>query len=575
MARKSNTRKKKKQSPLAYYLGYIKGFAATVSIVALSALGLWRCLDNEPQQQSEKKSQVRMPVERVDVGAGHEADPTLINENQLLKEEVGEEFIPEPETGKEGDKASDEEVPETPAPEKRFPLFGVAFHFHAQFRAGPSFDSRVIGYARRGATFRLSERLSTDGCSRGWYEVSPGALFVCNGAGIIIDDEPVTFAPSPPQPRLSQPLPYNYAYANKDGTPEYWRIPTVEETAQVASFFERLSSTSDLEHPMPNPGDAVAGGEQATGPSEENGVVISTDANAVVVPTPTELADAGAPATPSNALPPYVHLRMAKGYFVSTDEKIVDGDREFRRTVRGRYIPEERLFPAAPSDFEGFLVSESNPLPRAFVVGGGVSLLRQEGENGPLSDHEKVTRLSMFDYLGEMTRRNRRYVQVGEGLFLSSRVTAVAKPSQPPADLEENERWIHIDLSEQTLVAYEGTRPVFATLVSTGRPGFETPTGTYRIYAKHVTVTMDDTEAGEEAYSIEDVPWVQYFKDSFALHGAFWHNRFGRVKSHGCVNLSPKDAMRLFKWTGPHVPDGVHGIFATKENAGTRVVIEP
>ena len=144
---------------------------------------------------------------------------------------------------------------------------------------------------------------------------------------------------------------------------------------------------------------------------------------------------------------------------------------------------------------------------------------------------------------------------------------------KPPKSIQPGERWIDVNLSEQTLVAYEGDRPVFATVVSTGRPGFETPTGEFRIYSKHMTVTMDDTEAGAEAYSIEDVPWVQYFKDSYALHAAFWHGKFGRVRSHGCIILSPKDAKRLFAWTGPEIYDGIHGRFATRDNPGTRVVI--
>ena len=207
------------------------------------------------------------------------------------------------------------------------------------------------------------------------------------------------------------------------------------------------------------------------------------------------------------------------------------------------------------------------------MVGGGVNFLRRERPDGPLKNHSPVERLSMLDFLGTITHRNRTYVQVGDGLYLPSRVVAEVTVAAPPEDLGENERWIDVDLSEQTLVAYEGKRPVFATLVSTGREGFKTPTGSFRIYAKHVTITMDDPNGGEEAYSIEDVPWVQYFEDSYALHGAFWHNRFGRVRSHGCVNLSPKDARRLFFWTGPHLPDGVHGASATRENPGTRVII--
>ncbi|MDB5214457.1 MAG: hypothetical protein JWO86_2384, partial [Myxococcaceae bacterium] len=74
-------------------------------------------------------------------------------------------------------------------------------------------------------------------------------------------------------------------------------------------------------------------------------------------------------------------------------------------------------------------------------------------------------------------------------------------------------------------------------------------------------------------YSIEDVPWIMYFNGSYALHGAFWHNNFGKTKSHGCVNMAPQDAKAIFAWTEPHLPDGWHGVMSTTEKPGTRVII--
>jgi lipoprotein-anchoring transpeptidase ErfK/SrfK len=132
---------------------------------------------------------------------------------------------------------------------------------------------------------------------------------------------------------------------------------------------------------------------------------------------------------------------------------------------------------------------------------------------------------------------------------------------------------VHVDLSSQTLVAYEGDRAVFATLVSSGREGFETPTGTIRIQSKHVSATMDDTASATEAYSIEDVPWTMYFEGSFALHAALWHDQFGRPRSHGCVNLAPADARWLFQWTGPVLPPGWHGVVASSRRQGSWVHI--
>jgi lipoprotein-anchoring transpeptidase ErfK/SrfK len=83
----------------------------------------------------------------------------------------------------------------------------------------------------------------------------------------------------------------------------------------------------------------------------------------------------------------------------------------------------------------------------------------------------------------------------------------------------------------------------------------------------------DGTVAGDLPYSIEDVPYVAYFEGSYALHGAFWHNNFGREMSHGCVNLSPLDAKKVFFWAEPRLPRGWHAVWSTPDNRGTLVVV--
>src|SRR5260221_10197269 len=137
-----------------------------------------------------------------------------------------------------------------------------------------------------------------------------------------------------------------------------------------------------------------------------------------------------------------------------------------------------------------------------------------------------------------------------------------------------------VNLATQTLVAYEGDKPVFATIISSGRHDDEdkakdhrTPSGTFRIREKHISTTMDDDSATDGPYSIEDVPWVMYFEKGIALHGAFWHSSFGKEHSHGCVNMLPHDARELFGWVGPKLPEGWHAVRATAENQGTRIIV--
>lgn len=110
-------------------------------------------------------------------------------------------------------------------------------------------------------------------------------------------------------------------------------------------------------------------------------------------------------------------------------------------------------------------------------------------------------------------------------------------------------RHIEVNLSSQSLVAYEGDTPVFQALVATGKDGFNTPTGSYAIYAKTPMETMTGSANGETWY-VPNIPWVQYVVGGVALHGTYWHDRWGTGfrLSHGCINLNIDDAQWLYEW---------------------------
>ncbi|MCB9077289.1 MAG: L,D-transpeptidase family protein [Anaerolineaceae bacterium] len=109
------------------------------------------------------------------------------------------------------------------------------------------------------------------------------------------------------------------------------------------------------------------------------------------------------------------------------------------------------------------------------------------------------------------------------------------------------ERWIDVNLATQRLVAYEGQRPVFRAVVSTGTWQHPTIAGTFSIYVKYEQADMQGGY-GAEAYDLADVPYVMYFHEGYGLHGAYWHNNFGTPMSHGCVNLPVPAAEWLFEW---------------------------
>ena len=130
------------------------------------------------------------------------------------------------------------------------------------------------------------------------------------------------------------------------------------------------------------------------------------------------------------------------------------------------------------------------------------------------------------------------------------------RPAPPPTGLAPDAAWIDVDLDEQTLVAYVGATPIYATLVSTGRRDGTTPVGVYRIRAKAATTRMT-AEAGERSrYDVGAVPWALRFRSGLYVHAAYWHDGFGDRRSHGCINLAPRDARKLYDWTAPMVPAG-------------------
>jgi len=126
-------------------------------------------------------------------------------------------------------------------------------------------------------------------------------------------------------------------------------------------------------------------------------------------------------------------------------------------------------------------------------------------------------------------------------------VSEVASGALQPAGLRPGEKWIDVNVSTQTLVAFEGSAPVYNSLVSTGTAQHPTVTGQFRIWLRFQSQDMNGYRLGYDYY-LKGVPYVQYFYEDYALHGTFWHNNFGTPMSHGCVNLSPTDAEWLYHW---------------------------
>ncbi len=138
--------------------------------------------------------------------------------------------------------------------------------------------------------------------------------------------------------------------------------------------------------------------------------------------------------------------------------------------------------------------------------------------------------------------------------------------------IPEKIKKIQVNRSEQVLIAYQDNEPVFMSRTATGarfRDGnFTTPAGKYYLNRKRPTRHMADGDlAAEKTYDLPGVPWVTYLTlRGIAIHGTYWHNDFGKPRSHGCINLSSDAAKWVYLWAAPSVPVGEE---YWKEETGT------
>jgi len=132
-------------------------------------------------------------------------------------------------------------------------------------------------------------------------------------------------------------------------------------------------------------------------------------------------------------------------------------------------------------------------------------------------------------------------------------------------EVPDEQKHIVVDLSTQLVTAFEEEKMVFSQRCSSGVKGNDTPSGDFTTYHKGASVHMTnegDAVEEETVYSLPGVPWCSFFTGAGnAFHGTWWHNDYGRPRSHGCVNLPSEAAKFLYRWTKPVVPpdtDYVH-----------------
>jgi hypothetical protein len=157
-------------------------------------------------------------------------------------------------------------------------------------------------------------------------------------------------------------------------------------------------------------------------------------------------------------------------------------------------------------------------------------------------------------------------------------VTLVRERHEFPDFAAGEQKWLDVSVVTGTLVAYEGRKPVYATLVSVGRDRLGAPESTaatargeHSVVGKHITFAGHDPSTWADGIAVYDAPWSIELSSGQALVGAYWHDRFGIEHGPGNLELSPADAAHLFGWTDPPLPDGWHAMNGTA--AGQKAVI--
>jgi len=277
----------------------------------------------------------------------------------------------------------------------------------------------------------------------------------------------------------------------------------------------------------------------------------------------------GAPsyANPDDAEAGIVEHELTRGMSLVVSHSVDLGELRFVQTSAGKLVAREDVgYMGQGSEWHGVDLVADRPGPLFAWVREAETPVRAEPqrEAAVVRTAELRERVPLLEPGSASSRP--LWWRVGEGAWIEAdALNEVHIVAPPPGVLSEyrvrtsgNDQWIDVDVGEQVLVAYRGTQAQYATMVSSGR-GSPTPLGNYPVWAKVASMDMANQDYEDKPYMVQGVPWVLLFQGHNALHGAYWHDRFGHRKSHGCVNLAPLDARWVFEWMGPAMPSGWTG----------------
>jgi hypothetical protein len=235
------------------------------------------------------------------------------------------------------------------------------------------------------------------------------------------------------------------------------------------------------------------------------------------------------------------------------------------QSENGAWISTNDAYYKQPSTFTGVLLPQGWNQPFGWILDttGIYASLTPGGESTSESGLVPLHYERYNIFAEEVDADGWSWYMVGPNQWVKQIYMAVIKPVQRPEGVSG--RWVAIDLFEQSLVAYEDDKPVFATLISTGLPPNDTPEGVYTVWASLARDSMSGATGAPNAYALQSVPWVKYFNDGISLHGTYWHDFFGYRRSRGCVNLTVSDARWVYEFLEATPNSGTVVVMSTGE----------
>jgi lipoprotein-anchoring transpeptidase ErfK/SrfK len=280
-------------------------------------------------------------------------------------------------------------------------------------------------------------------------------------------------------------------------------------------------------HPDPSLSNSPVSIARINLPKEESAPVFATFEDATQGSNPTRYIDPG-------------NLRYMS--FIGVDYY---NDKPYIHLKSGEWM---RASPVAYSHFQGLVFTRTPDNSFGWIV-DTAEVRSAPGYASPLVNKQYV-REDVVQIYDIQNADKTDWYMVGLNEWIERRYIRQVRINTTPPEGVTNNRWIEVNLYDQTVSVYDNGQLVFATMVATGGEPFFTRPGLHQVYEKKEVETMSGSFEADRSdyYYLEDVPWTMYFDDKRALHGAYWRAWFGYPGTHGCVNFSIGDAKWLYDW---------------------------